>query len=236
MLVHAAGIMSVDAESVLHSAAMARNVLLNLPASVERLVLVSSAYVYAPAEATRTEDDAPKPVDVYGHTKLMVESLFGAFALATSRSLVVLRPCAIYGPNDPHKKAISRFVECALRGEPPTLKGAISFARDYVHVDDAARAVVSAVALPRASEGGEIRTFNVCTGGAWSAVELARMIGELVPAARVRNIADLPKADAIGYRFDPSRATRELGFTAETHLTEALVALLSLSSAAEEPS
>lgn len=220
-LVHCAGIMAVDAASVLDSAKMAVHLLTDLPASVRRLVLVSSAYVYAPSVTNVTEDEPARPGDVYGHAKSMVESLFQGVARATGRELVVLRPCAIYGPDDPNQKVITRFVADAKRNVPPTLAGRVSFQRDYVHVDDAAACVAAAL---RAKIGDEPRIFNVCTGKAWSAVEVARLLGELVPSLRVETEA--ASAEPIGYRFDPTRAAAELGFVAKLDLRSALSSLL----------
>jgi nucleoside-diphosphate-sugar epimerase len=220
-LLHCAGIMAADASSVIDSARMAVNLLSSLPSSIRRLVLVSSAYVYPPSETNVTEDEPAKPSNPYGHAKVMVESLFQGVAQATGRELVILRPCAIYGPGDPNQKAITRFVAAARSGAVPTLKGDITFQRDYIHVKDVARCVGTAInaPLPRA-----VCIVNVCTGSAWSAVELAALIGELKPDAKWQIEAQEP--DVIGYRFDPARAIRELGFKAEIDLRSGVGSLL----------
>jgi UDP-glucuronate 4-epimerase len=225
VLLHSAGVMSVDEASAIDSTRMAANLLASVPASVRRLVLVSSAYVHAPSKDVIRESDLARPADVYGNTKLAVEALFEAFARATNRSLIILRPCAIYGPNDPHQKAITKFVSLAMKNEAPTLKGAVTFARDYIHVVDAARATILALdLLPR--EDAAVSVFNVCTGSAWTAIDVARMIGEIRPLARVKDEELKGQADAIGYRFDPTLATRDLGFTAQIDLRTALTSML----------
>ena len=224
VLVHCAGVMAGDAASVHASATMGLNVLRSLPGNVTRVVLVSSAYVHAPSITNVTEDVPPKPSDVYGHTKVMVEALFRAACKATARALVILRPCAIYGPGDPHQKAITKFIADAHAGKPPALSGPIHSARDYVHVDDAARAVCMAGAAELSASTAEARVFNVCTGTAWSAAEIARMIGELRPGLRAP--IDAAPQDPLGYRFDPTRAARDLGFRAEIDLRSALSSLL----------
>jgi UDP-glucuronate 4-epimerase len=229
-LLHCAGIMGVDATSVIDSARIAAHLLEHLPPTVRRLVLVSSAYVYAPSETNVGEDEPPRPSDAYGHTKLMVESMFQGFARATNRQLVVLRPCAIYGPGDPNQKAITKFIGDARRGVAPTLKANATFPRDYIHVSDAARGVVCA--LDAKVEQG-VRVFNICTGLAWSAAEIARRIVELEPKLGGSYGASEP--DMLGYRFDPSRAQRELGFKAETDLPSALSSLLRSSEPEPEP-
>jgi UDP-glucose 4-epimerase/UDP-glucuronate 4-epimerase len=232
IVLHCAGIMSGGERAVIDDAIMATNLLGHVPTSVRRLVLVSTAYVYAPAAVNVCEEAFPQPTNVYGHTKLMIESLFTAFAKATHRDLIILRPCAIYGPGDPHGKAITMFVADARDGKPPSLKGPTTFPRDYIHAEDAARSVVAAIDLPFTSGVGEhregqsaaLRTFNVCTGSAWSAVDLANQIATIVPALRMP--VDAREADEIGFRFDPSKATRDLGFTADITLEAGLMELI----------
>jgi len=222
VLVHCAGVMANDAAAVVDTVKIAANLLAELPAHVTRLVLVSSAYVYAPSSRGMTEDDAPAPVDAYGFAKVSVEALFEGVAKASGRSLTILRPSAIFGPNDPNRKAVTRFVADARRGVAPTLVGDVTFPRDYVHIDDAARAVVAAIDV---EPPVPVRTYNVCTGRSWSPVELARLIGELCPAARIDHP---PMAEGpVGYRFDPGRAARELGWTSRIDMRTAIASLLS---------
>ena len=220
-LLHCAGIMAADGASVLDSARMAVNLLSKLPSSVRRLILVSSAYVYPPSTTNVTEGEPPKPANAYGHGKLMVESLFQGVARATDRSLVILRPCAIYGPGDPNQKAITKLAADARRGVAPTLTGQIAFQRDYIHVLDAARCVRAAT---ESALTDELRIFNVCTGSARSALELARLICELRPELPLPIEAQEP--EAVGYRFDPTRAARELGFKAEIDLRSGVASVL----------
>lgn len=230
-LLHCAGLMQTDERSVIDGAIMTANLLSNLPVSVRKLVLISSAYVYAPAAANVSELTLPNPADTYGYTKLMVESLFQAIAKSTDRDLIILRPCAIYGPNDPHRKVVTAFVSAARNGKPPTLRGRATFPRDYIHVLDAARCVKLVVdeTLLANAEGGQntsasIRIFNVCTGSAWSAKDLARLIGRINPELNVQ--LDVSENDGLGYRFDPSLATRDLGFTAEITMESGIKRLL----------
>ena len=172
VLVHGAGVMSSDVRCMIDHARIGANVLTALPGSVEHLVLVSSAYVYPPSATPLGEDTAPAPAEAYGHAKVMIEALFRGFAKANGQRLTILRPCAIFGPNDPHRKAVTAFAAAARGGNPPTLTGKFREPRDYIHVDDAARAVAAAV---DASADG---TFNVCTGHAWSAAAIVDLIAE----------------------------------------------------------
>lgn len=218
VLVHAAGVMSSDVRCLLDHARIGANVLTGLPDSVEHLVLVSSAYVYPQSATPLDEDTPPAPAEAYGHAKVMVEALFRGFAQASGKRLTILRPCAIFGPNDPHRKAVTAFAAAARAHRPPMLTGKFREPRDYIHVDDAARAVVAAV--DKGLEG----TFNVCTGAAWSAAAIVDLIASLQPDFRVP--MEVPLADPVGYKFDPTRAAHALGFTARIAMRDALQELI----------
>lgn len=217
-LVHGAGIMSSDARCLIEHARIGANVLTGLPASVEHLVLVSSAYVYPPSATPLSEDTPVAPSEAYGHAKVMVEALFRGFAKATSKKLTILRPCAIIGPQDPHRKAVTAFAAAAREGRKPTLSGNFREPRDYIHVDDAARAVVTAV------DSGTEGTFNVCTGHAWSAADIVALIASFAPDFAVP--VEAPLAQPVGYKFSPERATQALGFTARITMKDALSKLI----------
>jgi nucleoside-diphosphate-sugar epimerase len=221
-LVHCAGVMRADAGSAVESASMTVHLLRDLPEDVRRVVLVSSAYVYGWAKEPVREDAPPAPEDVYGETKLAIEGLFRAHCRGAGRALVILRPCAIYGEGEPHGKAVTRFVADVRAGRPIVLRGDVSRQRDYIHVDDAARAVLASLSVN--VEPGEARVYNVCTGTSWSAIELARIIARVRPEL----VGPLPEhaGEPLGHRFDPTRAAEELGFRAQKTLDRYLLSCL----------
>ena len=222
VILHCAGVMDGESRSLFASARMAVNLLSHMTAGVKHLVLVSSAYVYSPSQEPTDETVSPNPIDAYGHSKLMIEQLFQGVAKSNGLSLTILRPCAIYGPGDPHQKAITRFIAEASLNRPPTLKGRVQFARDYIHVSDAARFVRASI---DALSGSELEILNVCTGSAWSAIDLSNLISALKPGLLPPPPA-VSTQEPIGFRFDPSRAARLLGIRADIDLMAGLSDLL----------
>lgn len=66
-----------------------------------RVVLVSSQAAAGPARAADApvrEDDTPRPIEAYGESKLAAE--LAARAHAARVPVVIVRPCAVYGPRD----------------------------------------------------------------------------------------------------------------------------------------
>ena len=131
--------------------------------ALRRVVLVSSTA-------------AERPRDLYGLSKGLDEELF-RYAAAGRYELCILRVSSIYGPNHTTERALARFLRAALRGEPPRVRGLGGRGTDYVHVEDAARAVM--VAATSSVTG----VLSVATGVASTPLRAAELAMEAVGLA-----------------------------------------------------
>ncbi len=124
---------------------------------VERFVLASTAAVYGTAgRRPVTEADDPAPAGVYGATKRRAEEAVerGRGSMAAD----ALRIFNVYGPELPDS-LITRL-QNATEEAPVRLNGVDGFVRDYVHVDDVARALLAAAG----SAHSGFRVLNVGSG------------------------------------------------------------------------
>jgi len=96
----------------------------------------------------KQETDSCEPVSPYGKSKLLGEEL----ALSHSRELplLILRPCAVYGPRD---KGFYALFKCLSRNINPCLSG-IDQHISMCHVQDLVRAIL--LAADTQSENGDI--------------------------------------------------------------------------------
>ena len=125
--------------------------------SVERIVFVSTAGVYGDSRRRRvSEQDEPAPTGVYATTKLRAEQVLADAAGSVSAD--VLRVFNIYGP-EMQDSLVTRLLT-ATADAPVRLAGLDGFVRDYVHVDDVARAVLAAAD----STAPGFRVLNVGSG------------------------------------------------------------------------
>lgn len=179
-----------------HNVAGTRNVVEGcIAAGVRRLVFSSSAAVYGLAGAAPvSEASALQPISPYGETKLRAEQIL-ADAAATGLNYVALRFFNVAGA-DPGGRCgesaaeawhlITLACRAALGLRPgltingadyPTADG--TCVRDYVHVDDVARAHLKA--LDYLAGGGPAQCLNVGYGRGASVrqiVDLARKVSE----------------------------------------------------------
>jgi UDP-glucose 4-epimerase len=207
-------------------------------AGVGRLVFSSTAAVYGePARQPIEESDATEPTNPYGETKLAFERALRWYAGAYGLSSISLRYFNAAGAtmrngerHDPETHLIPLVLRTAAGRLPyitifgddyPTHDG--TCVRDYIHVDDLARAHV--LALAPLAEPGMCRAYNLgCGGRGYSVhevVETARRVTGRPIAAQLtaRRLGD--PATLVAHS---ERISRDLGWTPVHQQLETIVA------------
>ena len=176
---------------------------------VERVVVSSSSSVYGDQEThLMTEDLSPNPLSPYGLHKLIGEQYADLFAALFGMQIVSLRYFNVYGPRQSAEGAyalvIPHFLRLRDEGKPLTVYGDGCQTRDYVHVEDVARANLNAAnsELPQ----GRAVALNVGSGEETSVNEIAAMGGgeveHIIPNPRgafeeLRKCADTSRAKSV---------------------------------------
>ena len=224
IVVHLAGVMDSGIDATRTNVALGLNILDHAPEWIRGFVLASSAYVYSP-EVDRWIDEStpPRPSTDYSHAKLFLEGIFSVEAEQRGCPAFILRIASLYGPGDPHGKAITKLVGAVRQGRPPLLRGDVHAHRDYLHVDDAARAVVAGAR--RLDEGTLGGTYNICSGVGTSIYQIALALCEMANVPPPASPAE-PAAETAGLVFDPRRAERDLGLETRIPLRDGLLQCL----------
>lgn len=110
----------------------------------------SAGAIYAGAQdAVITEHTPPAPTTAYAREKLLQEELIRAFALANQRAAALLaRISTIYGPGQATGKQqglLTHIARSILRNQPVQIYVPYDTIRDYIAVEDAATAIISAL-------------------------------------------------------------------------------------------
>jgi nucleoside-diphosphate-sugar epimerase len=181
---------------------------------VRKFVYAASSTFYGDQRTPFTETMSFVPSSPYAASKYMGEIQVLTYDKVFDLPGVNLRFFMVYGPRQPktgpYAVVTGKFHAQATMGLPLTIQGTGEQFRDFVHVDDVARACI--LALQNSQLRGE--TINVGSGVATSINELADLFSDrrIYLPARPH---DLP-----GTLADTIKAEKLLGFRAERDLKE----------------
>ncbi len=162
-----------------------------------------------------SEDAALRPRSLYAASKAAQEHFALAWSLATGGSVTALRYHNVYGdgmPRDtPYSGVAAMFRSSLEAGESPRVYEDGRQTRDFVHVDDVARANV--LAVERELSG--FVPLNVCSGHPVTIEEVAQSLCDAREGTSPTITGQFRAGDVRHIVADPARAREALGFTAE---------------------
>jgi UDP-glucose 4-epimerase len=171
-------------------------------------------------ESPASEDHPLYPVSPYGVSKLAGERYLNNYRVQAGLPHMALRYSNVYGPRqDPHGEAgvVAIFGSNLAAGRISTINGTGEQTRDYVYVEDAARANV--LALEGAVPSG---AYNIGTSSETSVNQLYELLLEI-------SGKDLPPehglpnpGEQLRSRVDPALAGRVIAWRSEVDLAAGL--------------
>jgi UDP-glucose 4-epimerase len=185
-----------------------------------RIVFASTGgAIYGECERPAREDDERRPLAPYGTSKLCAEEYLQTYNRLYGCSHSVLRLGNVYGPRqDPHGEAgvVAIFLARLQSGQHCTVFGSGEQTRDYVYVEDVARAFVAAAE-------GPADTFNIGTETETSVLDLLRACSraagvEAAPVHAEARLGELHRSV-----LDVARSREVLGWQAAIPFDEGLV-------------
>lgn len=149
---------------------------------VRRMIHVSSEETYGAFSTPCIAEDHPQnPVMAYGVSKLAVEHLARSYRTMYGIETIHMRTCWVYGPGLPRVRVPRTFIDAALDGRPFHLASGFDFAVDHTYIDDAVTGLLLALDHPE----HPFDAYNLGSGGAPRLGDIAAIVCELVPGARI---------------------------------------------------
>jgi len=166
-----------------------------------------------------TEESRPQPKDNYGANKLSCEHYVELYNQNYDLPYVILRYANVYGPRQDvmgEAGVVAIFTGAMLADQATFITGDGGQQRDFVYVDDVARANVLAL------KGDLTGTYNVGTGLPTDVNTLYRLLADLTGYGRKPAHLPRPAGEVRATWLDCSKAGKELGWEAEVDLREGL--------------
>lgn len=185
---------------------------------IPRICQASSIAVYSAAnKVPYKETDAPKPLSLYGLSKLSCEHLADLYMKKFPVRIVSLRFAQIFGYGEIRGLAITRFIEQARAGQQMVIWGKGITARDYVYVRD----IVSAIKLAISSNAPS-GVFNIGGGIPIALKEVAETIKVVFDCENGVSFDLSMTEQGDSYFMDCALAQRELGWRPTWNFRSAL--------------
>jgi len=210
-----------------------------LAAKVRKFVFSSTCATFGVPATLPIHENLPQaPINPYGQTKLDVENLLKALAVAYGFSFAAFRYFNAAGAgedgsigedHDPETHLIPVAIDVAIGKRPhlqlfgtdyPTPDG--TCLRDYVHVDDLSRAHIAV--FDQLAEPGVQLFYNLGTGTPTSNREVIRAVEKIV--GKPVKVIESPRraGDPPALYADSTKAQRELGWKVKFPEIESIVA------------
>jgi len=169
--------------------------------SVEKVMFASSGAVYGEAQYLPVDENHPlEPHWPYGVSKLAAERYVLQYHKLFGLDTTAFRYSIVYGPREWFGRVLTMFIKrIFLENKAPVVFGDGTQVRDYVYVDDVAKAHMMAIRNEKSA--GQV--FNISSGEGVSVKELTEKLIEL-SGKRLEVIFDDPR-EGEASRFQPER-------------------------------
>jgi dTDP-glucose 4,6-dehydratase len=184
----------------------------------KRFYHISTDEVYGSlgAEGFFTETTPYAPNSPYSASKAASDHFVRAYGETYDLPFVISNCSNNYGPNQYPEKLIPLFMQNILLQKPLPVYGDGNYTRDWLHVEDHARAIDTVL-----HKGQNKETYNIGGWNEWKNIDLVKLLCDLMDEALGRNpgesrslitfVKDRPGHD-LRYAIDASKIARDLGW------------------------
>lgn len=204
---------------------------------VNNFIFTSTAAVYGDVRNLPIrETQALRPLSPYGASKMLAEQAVSHFSkLRKIENAVILRIFNVYGKGQTNETdVITRFAARLSKGLPPVIYGQGLHTRDFISVEDVARAILLSIKLNEKNQisykmkHNSPMIFNIGTGKQTSISDLAdKMIK--ISGLNLNPVHEQSREDTgiiLNSQADMTKSRRILGFVPEKKIEAGLKEIL----------
>ena len=182
-----------------------------------------------PLSPALVDESAPMdPRSGYAATKVAQEHLASVWARTAGGRGIALRYHNAYGPgmprDTPYAGVAAIFRSALERGRPPTVFEDGRQRRDFIHVDDVARANVAALDRLATVDCGRLARYNIASGRPHTVGDMAAALAAAFGGPEPEVTGEFRAGDVRHVVASPRRAREELGFQARVPFADGMAA------------
>ncbi len=182
---------------------------------LRQIIYSSSVSVYAPTTEILREDSLKEPVSLYGASKLAGEVVLSTLEAHGVRA-ASLRLSSLYARGQYQGTVLPIMVRRALEQQGILIVGDGTRTQDFLHCDDAVRALWSC--FTKEARG----VFNIGSGASVTMTELARTVSRVFTGGKAAVDFQPSATNDPGIKLDIDKARRELDYRPEITLEAGL--------------
>ena len=189
--------------------------------NIKKIVFSSSSAVYGEnLNMPLKETELPMPCSPYATQKASIELYLKSFYEAYGLNYVALRYFNVFGPrqdeNSPYAAVIPKFISAILKGESPVIYGDGEQSRDFIFVNEIAKANISA------AESNHNGIVNVALGKSMTINHLFNIVSDVLesdipvkylderPGDIKHSLADISNLEKINFKPEEDKFEEQL--------------------------
>lgn len=147
----------------------------SLKHNVQKIVHISSSMVYGDfCDSAISEEAICNPTNLYGVLKLAGENILKDYE-KRGLNYTILRPSAVYGPNDVSDRIVGKFILNAMNNTDLHVNGSDEYL-DFTYIDDVVKGIVDAALSCNTLN----KTYNISRGRRRLILEAAKLAVKIV--------------------------------------------------------
>jgi len=179
-----------------------------------KIIFVSTGEIYGKTKNKVNENTLPKPVNIYGITKMLSENLILNYNANYKIPAIILRFSYCYGENFT-KRGFSSMFSKAIRGEKIQIFGGKQIL-DLLHFNDATDAILKSVSYKKTE------IFNIGSGNTLTLISIINKLKKIMGVEINYDILPYRGFEVKTCKLNINKARKKLKFEASTKLDNVL--------------
>jgi UDP-glucose 4-epimerase len=187
------------------------------------LIYISSGgAIYGNPETIPVDENHPLvPLSYYGAGKIAIEAFLRVMATPPDQNVTLIRPPNFYGPGQSYQQGfgvIRTMLEHLYRGTTMEIWGDGETVRDFLYIDDMARALNLLIEMPFDND-----VYNIASGTGLSLNEVINIVEKVCKKKLNVRYRKKRRSDVNSIALDSSRFIRKTGWRPEMTLEKGIL-------------